>query len=882
MYELTADLQAAEKTGRDSGDDTYKSQQAQTPISDAAVLQAYIEDNFAFLSSVEPQGPHFAGDAGVPSQRSALRSRSKAMWGEAIASRELVTDPVNSLLDSANLALLEQVIDLGLVRLKKSELKRLLQMKLSRIALKGLKKRGRSLLFTHKLLCRFDIIADALELFDDVELIPDAIQIVRMVSNNDIKPAHLDYLSYIFSKLVTHSADEPSQLVTASSPLSTCVILSDFIDSIKDHNKDYSLKFEELSGQLVQIGALIEDYVNDTQSLTAHYSSKPFGDTSIILNLVSKPKKYRNFLNDPLAKLLAVKFWTADRSFTFNFALSSYVTKVLDYSTQRKVWTIHTQKASLNYTSSFQLTSWINSCSIRHLVETLSSSLFAVVLVYIITEYTKASRKSINSLDLTVDENEAVNDKYYQLERLYDNYFFNFSFILGASALIKLMYQRLTNQASTTDPRLPFDIVIFISALILRTRWNEYMGDVGKVLWGVMSFAYTIRVLLCFVVNQNFGPTLRMMYSTFVDIIPFMSVFGVILICFAVSFHNFFYESPGYETLKASCTTLISAALGSFDFYSFESRKDLGFVLVMVWILIANILILNILIAVLSSRYEALSPQANADFVSLIVTYNQSLSFHPKYGGMIVFPPPLTILVVPFLPLYLLPINKEKLTNFLARLSYVPLFLFSVTSFFLCNLAFVPVCFIKTLVNISLDPRLVRTNKLTALCKWCFAGVPYLLFLTAVSLPGFITHLFAADAPRSPEIFCEEDAQRALAILKSRYQLDPSTPDLSLDEAISLYDIENVLKEAGVDLKTKMITTKIEGLDDRHRFSEMSKIYRASRAYKHILLKLLSYDTNSLNLKRSIEVLNTLSFAKLETYSQYQVEKAFANLSSSD
>jgi hypothetical protein len=850
-------------------------------INDEVILRAYIEQDFAFLSSLGRKGPliTLVTERGQV-EAAPVKLHSQQVWFEAIVSRRLVVDPVNSLLTSRNLALLERVIELRLVKVKKAEIKRMLQMKLAKLALISLRNAEVSWFYTHKLLGRFDIIADAVELFEDMELIPDAVQILEMVDPVDITPAHLNYLSYIFGKLLTHSAQEPSRLVTAANPMVTCVILSNFIDSIKDHNRSYTLKLETLSSAFVKVAEAIKDEISDIQTLEAVYSTRPFNTTTFLIILVQNPAKYRSFLNNANSRLLAVKYWTGDKAYNLQFNHSSYVFKALDYSNERQIWSTHRRPLEAKCSSVFQLSSWVHSCSIRHSLETVSSIYSTIVMVYIISTYTRFALKYTNPLDLSEHQQSNLQEELDGVKMLIDYYFVPYSLLVGANTLIKALYRKLTDQQQLVDPRFLFDILICVSALGIKAATNSV--NVVEYFWAVLAFSYTMRVLLCLIIDQHIGPILRMLFSTFLDITRFMLVFTVILLCFAVSFHNLFYDTEGYSTLSQSLTTMISAALGSFDFYSFTSRDTLGHILLLVWVVIANILILNILIAVLSSRYTALAPQANADYVSLLVAYHQTSNYVPTYGGMIVFPLPLTGLLIPFLPLYLLPVSKERVTSLLVWWSYLPVCLVAVTCFTLCNILMTPICYAKILVKIACDPMLSKINRIAPFVKWLVGGLPYLAFLTAASLPRYVRHLFAADMPAATDGLTPQDVSLTRSILHTQYTLDPCTPDLSLSAAMALYDQrnpENIDSETP-SLAAMIALTKVVGLGDSHKFIVTSKKYRARKAYSQIIQKLTSYHSNSINLKESIEVLDSLSFEQLLTYSKCRAEKTLADLAS--
>jgi hypothetical protein len=246
------------------------------------------------------------------------------------------------------------------------------------------------------------------------------------------------------------------------------------------------------------------------------------------------------------------------------------------------------------------------------------------------------------------------------------------------------------------------------------------------------------------------------------------------------------------------------------------------------------------------------------------------------------FPLPFTFLLVPFIPLYFLPIDKARVSMFLARVSYLPLYLLAVISFILFNLLLSPLCYIKVMTSIALDPLLDTHKKLSALWRWAVAGLPYLVFLSAVSLPPFTRHLFLSGFAPPDVALTEDDMKHALSVLKAQQASDPSKLELTYTEVMALSKLQagNVRTNlAHLIAIPKQTTYKFDSLKERQAFADFSNTSKASRAYKTIAMKLMSYNSKTLHLQESIEVLSTLSYTEMLTYSRYQVEGALDRLS---
>lgn len=75
----------------------------------------------------------------------------------------------------------------------------------------------------------------------------------------------------------------------------------------------------------------------------------------------------------------------------------------------------------------------------------------------------------------------------------------------------------------------------------------------------------------------------------------------------------FNHISSGYINFSTSIRTLFSAMLGNFDLTAFTEHTDVGAVLLGIYLLMANVLMLNLLIALLGNVYSDLVERVDAE-----------------------------------------------------------------------------------------------------------------------------------------------------------------------------------------------------------------------------------------------------------------------------
>jgi hypothetical protein len=77
------------------------------------------------------------------------------------------------------------------------------------------------------------------------------------------------------------------------------------------------------------------------------------------------------------------------------------------------------------------------------------------------------------------------------------------------------------------------------------------------------------------------------------------------------------------------------------------------------WVIITNIMLINLMIALFSDTYSKLIQMGNGLFLIEIINVRSSLQFDSEYGGLIILPFPLHVIAFPLVIPYLLIKNKR-------------------------------------------------------------------------------------------------------------------------------------------------------------------------------------------------------------------------------
>lgn len=101
-----------------------------------------------------------------------------------------------------------------------------------------------------------------------------------------------------------------------------------------------------------------------------------------------------------------------------------------------------------------------------------------------------------------------------------------------------------------------------------------------------------------------------------------------VLIVFVGICHSLFHDNTpdgSFTSFDYSIRRLFDIALGNVDLNLFDSLKDMGYIVIVIYSVTSNILLLNLLIAVLSNVYEQLKARVDAEYNSVLIKYFNQL-----------------------------------------------------------------------------------------------------------------------------------------------------------------------------------------------------------------------------------------------------------------
>lgn len=153
--------------------------------------------------------------------------------------------------------------------------------------------------------------------------------------------------------------------------------------------------------------------------------------------------------------------------------------------------------------------------------------------------------------------------------------------------------------------------------------------------YSIISSLIWLRVIVLFKLTRFLGPLVKMIQNMIYDIGIFMILFVTQLIVFGSVGTLLFVDVSDYSNLYDACKTLFNASLGNYDFTVFadcDRGQTFGDVYLFIFIVLNAILLLNLLIAVLSSTYANLEEKKLVLYINEILHLRSSLEYNENYS----------------------------------------------------------------------------------------------------------------------------------------------------------------------------------------------------------------------------------------------------------
>ena len=349
----------------------------------------------------------------------------------------------------------------------------------------------------------------------------------------------------------------------------------------------------------------------------------------------------------------------------------------------------------------------------------------------------------------------------------------------GLSSILELLAVAVASYATYVfESIMPLYLVNYRE--IMHVRFCLYIG--------LLIFLNFIRIAEKVKHSRAIGYIILALEKLLIDLIGYIALFGLELLCFALLMSIAFSKADQYKSFPTSFETLFDNVLslpsakemGDLAQYGYGPVEDwIAYLITIIFFVINMIIAMNIAIAILSNSYA--NVQDTADYIYIRKTLQAyDIYQHNNYSGIITAFFPLNIALYPltFFLAFLCPESKlEKLNDFILYLEYLPIFCLIAIILLICELLFLPFTYLYHIYCIFSEFALKSIERKSGkriigeIVMWIISGVFILVYYIGKDLVTLVQSIYQKQV--NWIIKYEEETeinyntlQKALAILK--------------------------------------------------------------------------------------------------------------------
>jgi len=487
-------------------------------------------------------------------------------------------------------------------------------------------------------------------------------------------------------------------------PLLLCVLAAEFLFKLGKIYPKYEYKCYSVAEVLLKLAQCVQSSIKDEEMLNYYLRDQHDHNKRSALEIIAENRFY-DLLKDENVASIVGKLWYG-RGRDLSLWKYGRITRIIGSNIRHEHYENVISSDRKNQLFSFQYSQYTKNCSVRYLVDSVSTILTTIFYQYIIYFYVDLMKRGENPRTYTTFKNT--------------NYVANLIVLtIILNQVMYLIYIRTTNRAMKYNVFIFLDLIMFFAVLCNFTNWPMSLFDENdenrrfsdSVIYSIIIFCAWMRVISILMTTRSYGPFLRTIYLILSTVINFLIFLFGFTTLFAQVFTILFKDSnPDFESFAKSWTNLFEANFGQFEYENFQRMQVFGYSLLMIYTTIGNIMLLNLVIGIVNNLYNSFEQEADAENRAVLVLTYERIKWDDEFGLLILLPAPFNILSVMFV-IILLTINnrksKEKWNKRFSKVCYVIIALGNFIVLLSLSISFLPLAYLKSLLHSAYD----NTNK---------------------------------------------------------------------------------------------------------------------------------------------------------------------------
>jgi hypothetical protein len=533
-------------------------------------------------------------------------------------------------------------------------------------------------------------------------------EITKLVCEGETCYAAAEMLSWVdvgswnvelTKKLITNSTDmtnKTQKLLMCPHPITFLILMAEFMLRLAPVHIEHSNRCTACAEDFLILAKNIIDSIKEENELQYFLEHRDTHNRTGFTT-ISQNRFYSLLENSEVASIIS-KMWVGDKQ---NYG-------IVGASTLYRAWNVpgvseeglcFFKRMDVTKPYLFQFDQWTTSCSLRF----ISQGLTTLLLVYYYTMLVHTATVANAWDDITQDE---TSRGFLRASQVWITGIF-------IEKILHIIFGLKTNRGWFIDGWVLLDFAVFgMMLIIMLDVGKKYFGEGNNVeemsttyfntlLHGLMLTLIWCRLLSIIITWKSLGPLLRMIWLMIESLIVFLVLFFAAILAYGSVMGYVFKTKRSdelYIGLDYSIRSSFAGALGDFDYTLFTADKTLGEFLMGCYNMISNILLLNLLIAILTDIYERMKLRVDAEYNAVLINYYNKWRWDDNYGFMILLPTPITGFVAPLSISLLLVKSPMKWNFFFSKVAYIMFVLPQFALFAIVSAVYMPLVYLKSFI----------------------------------------------------------------------------------------------------------------------------------------------------------------------------------------
>ena len=474
-----------------------------------------------------------------------------------------------------------------------------------------------------------------------------AFDVLCLLSSIPIRVIKIDYYDKI-CKFISIYAENEDVITRCSTPLITIALGAELLRKIGNEYPKIKYKAESIVEEILILSENLQSSMKDEDMLNYYLRTQTDHNGRSALEIYAENGFY-NVLSDLNVGIIVGKLWygSGHEQSVYKFLR---MTRILmaDSFGEHYYPMISSNYLPKDSVYSFQFFQYAYNCSVRNFFESVSVIIITLLYQFVVYAYVTLTKEDITH----------PKTHYYHKAQIFTDILMALSLI---NYVLSLLYFFLTGrklQLNTTE--LVVNIIMLITVIINFFDLPEILFPVNKdpdfnvtidgIIYSIMLVMAWMKVFIKLMATNDYGPFVRIIFGIFWHVFAFFMIVACITFLFAQIFCLFFqHTNPDFDLFYDSFLALFNTAYGQV-YFNFTDLDIFGEVLMILFSTLSNIILFNLIVAIVNNLFNNLEEQADAENRALLVLTHERIKWDERYGLLIFLPSPLNIFSLLFIP----------------------------------------------------------------------------------------------------------------------------------------------------------------------------------------------------------------------------------------